>query len=90
VEDSGFGGGTGGTGASDFFCRVVISNRFARTGINEWVDALWRILDINYEYGVWGCCNFDWGTVRFVMNSSRFNHIPLFESVGGEVLLCVW
>jgi len=51
--------GTGGArivvwlgGASVRFCRLD-------TGINECVDALWRISEL--------FCNFDWGTVRFVI-----------------------
>jgi len=46
IEDDELEGRTGGNGASVVFCRVVMSETLVLTGINEWVDALWRISDI--------------------------------------------
>jgi len=45
TEDDELEGGTG-DGASVFFSRFVMSETLVLTGINEWVDALWRISDI--------------------------------------------
>ena len=57
-------------GASTFFWRMLKSVEFALTGINEWVDALWRISDGDINKWIGALIVFR------VLSSEIINYIP--------------